>query len=131
MPKIQWTGPPPALRDHLFDRLCERKITAEDLYQLRSNGVRPIKIPMSFHDAVALKARLDGNTSAQFHQAAQQHAKATWVYLILAAIVWYFTSWMWALIPIALTAFVAFQSISATLVATRLEKYEKSEKSAH
>src|SRR5436309_2601286 len=35
MPKIQWTGLPPALRDHLFDRLRERKITAEDLYQLK------------------------------------------------------------------------------------------------
>jgi hypothetical protein len=35
MPKIQWTGLPPALRDHLFDRLAERKITAEDLYQLK------------------------------------------------------------------------------------------------
>lgn len=28
---IQWTGLPPALRDHLR----ERKITAEDLYQLK------------------------------------------------------------------------------------------------
>jgi len=27
MPKIQWTNLPPALRDHLFDRLRERKIT--------------------------------------------------------------------------------------------------------
>ena len=35
MPKIQWTNLPPALRDHLFDRLLERKITAEDLYQLK------------------------------------------------------------------------------------------------
>lgn len=35
MPKIQWTGLPPALRDHLFERLRERKITAEDLYQLK------------------------------------------------------------------------------------------------
>ncbi len=34
MPKIQWTGLPPALRDHLFERLRERKSTAEDLYQL-------------------------------------------------------------------------------------------------
>lgn len=31
MPKIQWTGLPPALRDHLFERLRERQITAEDL----------------------------------------------------------------------------------------------------
>ncbi len=35
MPKIQWTGLPPALRDHLFDRLRDRKITAEDLYRLK------------------------------------------------------------------------------------------------
>lgn len=35
MPKIRWTGIPAALRDHLFDRLRERKITAEDLYRLK------------------------------------------------------------------------------------------------
>jgi len=35
MPKIQWTNLPPPIRQHLFDRLAERKITAEDLYQLK------------------------------------------------------------------------------------------------
>jgi hypothetical protein len=35
VPKIQWTNLPPALRDHLFDRLRERKITVDDLYQLK------------------------------------------------------------------------------------------------
>jgi hypothetical protein len=35
MPKIQWTNLPPALRQHLFDRVAERRITAEDLYQLK------------------------------------------------------------------------------------------------
>jgi hypothetical protein len=35
MPKIQWTNLPPALRQHLFDRLAERRIAAEDLYQLK------------------------------------------------------------------------------------------------
>jgi hypothetical protein len=35
MPKIQWTALPAALRDHLFERLRERKITAEDLYHLK------------------------------------------------------------------------------------------------
>ena len=35
MPKIQWTDLPPALRNHLFDRLRDRKITVEDLYQLK------------------------------------------------------------------------------------------------
>jgi len=35
MPKIRWRGLPPALRDYLFERLRERRITAEDLYQLK------------------------------------------------------------------------------------------------
>jgi hypothetical protein len=35
MPKIQWTDLPLALRDHLFERLRERKIRVEDLYQLK------------------------------------------------------------------------------------------------
>ena len=35
MPKIQWTGLPPALRDHLFERVRERRISAEDLYRLK------------------------------------------------------------------------------------------------
>ena len=35
MPKIQWIGLPSALRDHLFERLRERKVTAEDLYRLK------------------------------------------------------------------------------------------------
>ena len=36
MPKIQWTNLPASLRDHLFDRLAERKITAGDLYKLKA-----------------------------------------------------------------------------------------------
>jgi hypothetical protein len=35
MPKIQWTNLPPALRDHLFERLRDRTITADDLYKLK------------------------------------------------------------------------------------------------
>jgi hypothetical protein len=35
VPKIQWSDLPPALRKHLFERLAERKITVEDLYQLK------------------------------------------------------------------------------------------------
>ena len=35
MPKIQWTNLPAPLRDHLFDRLRERKIKADDLYLLK------------------------------------------------------------------------------------------------
>jgi hypothetical protein len=35
MPKIRWKDFPPALRDHLFERLRERKIGAEGLYELK------------------------------------------------------------------------------------------------
>ncbi len=35
MPKIQWSDLPRALRDHLFDRLRDRKITVNDLYELK------------------------------------------------------------------------------------------------
>jgi len=35
MPKIRWTDLPSPLREHLFDRLREREITPEDLYQLK------------------------------------------------------------------------------------------------
>ena len=35
MPKIQMTDLLSALRDHLFERLAERKITVGDLYQLK------------------------------------------------------------------------------------------------
>lgn len=35
MPKIEWTDLPIALRDHLFERLRERQITADDLYGLK------------------------------------------------------------------------------------------------
>ena len=35
MPTIQWTDLPIALRDHLFERARERKVTAEDLYALK------------------------------------------------------------------------------------------------
>ncbi len=32
MPKIQWTDLPPDLRDRLFERAAERKISGEDLF---------------------------------------------------------------------------------------------------
>lgn len=35
MPKIRWTNLPAPLRNHLFDRLRDRQISAEDLYRLK------------------------------------------------------------------------------------------------
>ena len=35
MPRIQWTELPAALRDHLFERARQRRISADDLYALK------------------------------------------------------------------------------------------------
>ncbi len=35
MPKIQWNNLPSDLRDHLFERARERKISIEDLFKLK------------------------------------------------------------------------------------------------
>jgi hypothetical protein len=35
MLKIRWTDLPPSLRQHLFDRVADRQIPAEDLYKLK------------------------------------------------------------------------------------------------
>ena len=35
MPRMRWKDLPPALREHLFERLRERKISAGDLYELK------------------------------------------------------------------------------------------------
>jgi hypothetical protein len=35
MPKIKWTDLPTALREHLFERLRDRSISTEDLFQLK------------------------------------------------------------------------------------------------
>jgi len=35
MPWIRWTNLPPALRQHLFDRVADRQISSEDLYRLK------------------------------------------------------------------------------------------------
>jgi hypothetical protein len=35
MPKIQWDDLPVAIRDHLLDRARERRVSFEDLYQLK------------------------------------------------------------------------------------------------
>jgi hypothetical protein len=35
MLRIRWTDLPPSLRQHLFDRVADRQITAEDLCKVR------------------------------------------------------------------------------------------------
>jgi hypothetical protein len=71
MPKIQWTGLPPALRDHLFDRLRERRITAEDLYQLKLWRESDPEAPdgLSFEERMVLALRLGERGLEVFRQA--------------------------------------------------------------
>lgn len=76
---------------------------------------------MGVIDALTAKALEKGSNSAELSAAAQRHANSTWFYLIAAAIVWYFFGWGWALIPLAFAAFKILQSVSATLIATRLK----------
>ena len=79
---------------------------------------------MSLHDKLAQKAKAMGKSSLEFTLAAQRHANATWVFVIAAICVWYFWGLVWALIPIVSGVFTAFQSISSTMIATRLEAFD-------
>ncbi len=58
-------------------------------------------------------------TAANFDKVAQEHANATWFWLILAAIIFYFFEW-WALIPAVLGLFAIIQSVSSTKQAKHL-----------
>lgn len=77
---------------------------------------------MSLHDKLASKAIASGKGAADFSAAAQKHANATWFFLIAAFASWYFFGWGWALIPVAIGIFTAVQSVSVTMVATRIER---------
>jgi len=80
---------------------------------------------MGWHDRLAIKANLMNKNSKEFTGAAQRHANASWFFLIIAGVVWYFSdNWVWTLIPLALMTFTVLQSISSTLIASKLEAYE-------
>ncbi|MBT4764836.1 hypothetical protein HOO14_07560 [bacterium] len=76
---------------------------------------------MGLRDRLAKKAITMGRDSSEFSKAAQKYADATWFYLAISGVTWYFFGWILALIPAAFSAYTAFQSASATLIATRLE----------
>ena len=73
------------------------------------------------HDKLAKKAIEMGKHSSEFSEMAQKHANATWLYLMVAGAVWYFFSWEWGLMPLLLGVYTILQSISSTMIATRLE----------
>lgn len=80
---------------------------------------------MSWHDGLAIRARQMGRTAPEFKKGSQNKATAAGLYLVVAAAIWYFVSWSWALIPAALAVLSAFQSMSAIMIALRLEKMDR------
>ena len=79
---------------------------------------------MGWHDALAAKSAEMGKTSAEFRAGARRKASATCLFLMAAGAVAYFGGWAWALLPGAVAAWSAFQTMSATLIASRLEVLE-------
>jgi hypothetical protein len=77
---------------------------------------------MGWHDSLAARAIEMGKTADEFKGGARRKANATWLFLVGGGAVWYFVSWPWALIPAAIAAWNALQSMSATMIASRLEK---------
>jgi len=66
MPKIQWTGLPAALRNHLFERLRVRKISAEDLYVKRYSAIYIGTSANSQHRASWPRPSSDGRNQRDF-----------------------------------------------------------------
>ena len=85
---------------------------------------------MSLHDKLAQKAISMGKSSSEFKAAAQKHANATWLLVIGGGVIWYFFGWAWAVILVALGVYTALKSVSATMVATRLENRGQTSDSA-
>jgi len=82
---------------------------------------------LAWHDDLAATARRKGKRSEQFHATAQRYADSSWWWLITIGVVWYFFGWLWSLIPAGLLLGAIIQSVSSTMVATRLERYETSD----
>ncbi len=79
---------------------------------------------MGWHDALASRSAAMGKTAAEFRAGARRKATATGLLLVAAGAVAYFMSWPWALVPAAMAAWTALQTLSATMIANRLESSE-------
>jgi hypothetical protein len=74
----------------------------------------------------------DKKTPEEFKKAAQKHANASWLYLIISGLVYYFYGWHWASIPFLLFLYVAYSSIQCTILEGKLSKnYERDAKIKH
>jgi hypothetical protein len=79
---------------------------------------------MGIHDKLAMKALLQGKSSGEFKKAADSKANTAWFLLAITLALSYFSESNWYLLPLVLMAVTILQSISATLIAERLEKLE-------
>ena len=77
---------------------------------------------MALFDRMTEIAIRNGKTATEFSLAAQKNANVTWTYGIVGALVLYFFSWEWSVVPFMLALYSAFQSVSATFIATNIEK---------
>ncbi len=80
---------------------------------------------MGWHDALAAKSAEMGKTSSEFKAGARRKGGVTGLFLAAAVAVGYFAGWGWALLPGAVAAWSALQTMSATLIASRLEVMER------
>lgn len=60
-------------------------------------------------------------TAADFDVAAQKHANAFWIYLIVAGFIYYLFKW-WFVIPAAFAVYAGISSISSTKAASNIRK---------
>jgi hypothetical protein len=58
----------------------------------------------------------------RYDRLAQRGANYTWFFGIVGGVVWWLSSWAWALLPAAAAVFFAIGSVQCTLAAERIRK---------
>lgn len=66
------------------------------------------------------RAFMKGRRAAEFRHAADRHAKAAWLWIIGAGVVWYFFNGIAAAVLTAACVWSSVNSVVSTLVADRL-----------
>ena len=59
-------------------------------------------------------------TAADFDHAANNNARAFWLWLVVAGLVWWLTSLWWAAVPSLIGAWCAYNSVACTRTASKL-----------
>lgn len=80
---------------------------------------------MSFFDKLAQKAASMGKTADEFYAASRRYANAACPLAVLAGTVWYLFDLSVAIVPFALAGLAAYQSITSTMVASRIERLKR------